>query len=265
VSNGGNLDLSAFSYEEWIEFFFNRPVVEGDRGFVNAFCSEYETIETDEPETVIGYFARLCNEFGSIGSRYSLPQINQALWAMLLPFDLGVTESLWDELIPLEMRIECVKTMAVPYRDFVAGHCAAVMENCFDIWWDLVMDSFWMAAEPPFRGTELELLDLMASLDLSSVESVVAGVQSHGMAPREHDYAALDDEMRRLLDTALETLGTILGLPDVRCQQYALHGLGHLHHPSGKSVVQQYIDRHRSELDEQGLAWVEACRDGTVM
>lgn len=45
----------------------------------------------------------------------------------------------------------------------------------------------------------------------------------------------------------------------------ALHGLGHLHHPAVRETVQKFIDTHQGELTEQGLRWVEQCRDGTGM
>jgi len=56
-----------------------------------------------------------------------------------------------------------------------------------------------------------------------------------------------------------------LELPDERCQGYALHGLGHLDHPGVRETVQCFIDTHRAELAPSEVAWLEQCRDGTVM
>jgi hypothetical protein len=62
-----------------------------------------------------------------------------------------------------------------------------------------------------------------------------------------------------------QTLSRILALSDPRAQEYALHGLGHLHHPEVRNLVQGFLDKHRDEFPPEGIRWVEQCRDGTVM
>jgi hypothetical protein len=79
------------------------------------------------------------------------------------------------------------------------------------------------------------------------------------------DPAKLTPRARALLDAMFVTLKEILELPDARTQGYALHGLGHLHHPQVRALVQAFIHAHNSELTPEGLRWVESCRDGTVM
>ncbi len=71
----------------------------------------------------------------------------------------------------------------------------------------------------------------------------------------------ISDEERAILNQMLTTLTEILALGEVRCEQYALHGLGHLPHPERAQTVQKFID----ESAEEGLEWVKQCRDGTVM
>jgi hypothetical protein len=120
------------------------------------------------------------------------------------------------------------------YADFVAKSEVEVMENCFDIWWDSIASGFW------------------------NEMSFARGV-------REGDVASLDSENCALLDSMFDTLSAILALPDKRTQQYALHGLGHLHHPGVHDLVQAFIDANRGAFSSDGLQWVEQCRDGTVM
>ncbi len=66
-----------------------------------------------------------------------------------------------------------------------------------------------------------------------------------------------------LADLALECLGEILAMDDVRCQGAALHGLNHLNHPKRPAMVQRWIDQHRG--NGWNLGWLEACRDGRAM
>jgi len=75
----------------------------------------------------------------------------------------------------------------------------------------------------------------------------------------------LNHEHRALLNTMFDVLSQILMLSDQRTQGYALHGLGHLHHPQVKKLVQSFIDENRTKMSVDHIRWVEMCRDGTVM
>jgi hypothetical protein len=81
----------------------------------------------------------------------------------------------------------------------------------------------------------------------------------------EGDVENLNPDERRLLDCMFETLSRILLLDDPRTQRFALHGLGHLHHPQVKTLVQRFIDENRHEFTPEGITWLEKCRDGSVM
>jgi hypothetical protein len=66
-----------------------------------------------------------------------------------------------------------------------------------------------------------------------------------------------------MFDAMYQTLLKILALDHPACQWSALHGLGHLRHPQGPEMVQNYLDAHRYELAEEDVRWLQACRDGT--
>jgi hypothetical protein len=74
-----------------------------------------------------------------------------------------------------------------------------------------------------------------------------------------------DSVESEILDAIFETLARVLRLPDLESQGCALHGLGHLPHNGVRSLVQAYIDNHQSDLRPDEIAWLEQCRDGTVM
>jgi hypothetical protein len=234
-----NLDLSSKSFDEFVAFLFDREVVRLDPPndfFVADFLQigHYDESIPSSPEVIVEYMTKLFSEFGQIAPKYSLSQLDQGIWN-LLGESLGLYGLLWDSSISLVKRLECIRSMYVVYSDFVARSDAEVMENCFDMWWDLLGDGFWGQLTLYEAGT------------------------------KRGDVGKLDSESRVLLDGMFETLSRILQLPDRRTQRYALHGLGHLHHPRVQETVQEYIDRHKSELTGQGLHWVEQCRDGTVM
>jgi hypothetical protein len=232
------LDLSSKSLEQFVEFFFNRDAVPDEKQFA-YFLTDLEGEPYDEaihssPSVVVEHLTKLFSEFGLIAPKYSLAQLDQGIWGMWGE-NLRLYELLWDSSVPLEKRVQCIRSMVFVYSDFVSKSTVEVMENCFDMWWDLILYGFWFQRKLFERHVKMG------------------------------DVSALDAESRRLLDEMFETLKQILALSDERTQGYALHGLGHLHHPSVPETVQRFIDNHKAKLTEEGLRWIEACRDGTVM
>jgi hypothetical protein len=199
----GNLDLSELSYEELLVFFFDRAAP-GPGEHVTSFSDEGSECEWSRPEAAVSFLTQI--------------------W-MIVGADFDLIRNLWDNAIPLEQRIECIRSMYFVYSDFVAKSDVRVMEKCFDMWWDLIGDSFWCQLNFFDRGKN--------SLKVE-----------HG------ETSKLDSDSRALLDAMFETLERILG---------------HLHHPKVRRLVQKYIDDNRDDITDDGLKWMEQCRDGNVM
>lgn len=233
-----NLDLSSKSFDQFVEFFFNRVVLPDEKQFdyylTGLAGEQYEEAVASSPAIVVEHLTKLFMDFGLIAPNYSLAQLDQGIWG-IFGENLRLYELLWNSAVPLEQRINCIRSMFFVYSDFVSKSEEEVMAGCFDMWWDLILHGFW------FQQKLFE-------------RNIKTG-----------DESKLDAESRLLLDVMCETLEKILGLPDARTQGYALHGLGHLHHPAVRETVQVYIDNHKTELTEQSLRWLEQCRDGTVM
>lgn len=51
-------------------------------------------------------------------------------------------------------------------------------------------------------------------------------------------------------DVMFETLKQILSLPNLDCQISALHGLGHLHHPDTKKIIDKYLKENSGLKDD---------------
>lgn len=54
-----------------------------------------------------------------------------------------------------------------------------------------------------------------------------------------------------LQDVFFQTLARILAIDSEACQKAALHGLGHLHHPQTREVIDKFIAEHPSLTPEQ--------------
>lgn len=227
--NFQDFDYSTLNYEEWLRFFFDRPVMPNITESSDMYYADSGMfLQASNPARVIDHLTAVCRNFRVVSERFTLPQLDQGIWAILgAHYDHG--EYLFDRSVALESRIDCICSMYRVYADFVAKSDVEVMENCFNMWWDILAHSFW------------------SKYDYS------------------YDVKQLDDDSWQILDAMFETLVKILELDDARTQAYALHGLGHLHHPKVNEVVQSYIDSHEGELTDEELKWLERCRDGEVM
>lgn len=225
-------DPSLLSYEEFIDYFFTAPT--GELWDVDPSGIKFVMPVVTRPGTVVRYLTRFCNEFHHFANRLSLATVDHGVDGMLSVAHFQLQSALWDNSVDLDERIRCIRSMYRVFEDFVA-HCKVeVLVGCFYMWWDNVCSSFWFE-----RTYERQL--------------------------RSEDYNLLDKQDRALVDAMHETLVQVLTVDDDRTKSCALHGLGHLHHPAVRETVQKYIDDNRTELTEQGLRWLEQCRDGTVM
>lgn len=230
-------DLSKLSFDEFVSFFFDHDLDKEEHWYQEPALENFHDFDDDDtlsPAVVVEYMTRVFTQFVSISSQYSLQQLDAGIWAMFSHGGFLVQKHLWLYATPLSERLACIRSMYSVYSDFVAKSTVEVMENCFDMWWDMLASSYW--GQMNF---------------------------SHNIA--EGDTGSLATDQRAMLDAMFETLSKILALPDPRTQAYALHGLGHLHHPGVRKLVQQYLDEYRSDMTPEGIKWVERCRDGTVM
>ena len=283
-----SLNLSPRSYVQWLRLVFDHSATAEHGEEADEWFWEAE-FDVSDPSRFVEHVTRLCREFKSVAGSYTLSQINQGLWFLFGPrVQFGAYLAEVD--VALEKRIVCVRAMVHPYSDFVAGSAVEMMENCFDMWWDMLCSDFWSAHRNRIKADEidaamaselstpednerfLQVADFLANVSLD--EDFDEQLKAHNLSHEELrsptqdieiTYDELEEAEKTVAGTMLETLSSILKLDDERCQGYALHGLGHLQHPQGRALVQQFIDQHHDEWDEEVLRWVEACRDGTVM
>jgi hypothetical protein len=232
-----NLDLSSKSFDQFVEFVFNRDVLPFQEQFdyylTDLAGQRYEEAVPASPTVMVEHMNKLFINFGRIASKYSLDQLDQGIWG-IFGENLRLYELLWNSSVLLEQREQCIRSMFSVYSEFVSKS-EEEMASCFDMWWDLILHGFWFQQKLFERHIKMG------------------------------DVANLDAESRRLLDVMFETLAKILALPDARTQNYALHGFGHLHHPAVRETVQVYIENHKNELTAERLSWIEQCRDGIVL
>lgn len=226
MSNPATLDPGRLSFDEFVAFFFDHP--ESEQFWYADARYALSDFVTCGP-AVLDHLTRLFSDFGAATDQYSPAQISHGWWAIFSP-SFALTEALWDNGIPLENRAACIRSMLVLFRDYVANQDAEVLQKCFFMWWHIIVTGFW----------------------------------AHQGQFEEPDVSQLDPESTSLMETMFETLKQILHVPDPRTQGYGLHGLGHLHHPGVRDLVQHYIEQNKDRFTEEHVHWIEQCRDGVV-
>ncbi|HEX5424995.1 MAG TPA: hypothetical protein VFW94_15715 [Candidatus Acidoferrales bacterium] len=225
-------DPSLLEYEDFIKYFFTAPVdafwdvdPEGVRFVMPVVV---------RPDVVVRHLTRLCDEFSEIARTIALESLDHAIDGMLSEANFSLQSALWNNTVDLGERIRCIRSMYGVFANFVAESKAEVLPGCFFMWWDHICSSFWFE-------------------------------QTYKRKLPAKDYTRLGDQDRALVDAMFETLARTLKVDDDRTRSCALHGLGHLHHPTVRETVQRYIDDNRAASTSEGLRWLEECRDGTVM
>lgn len=244
------------SFDEWVQFVFDHPVpVDIGKG-PNWYHTNNTSYEASRPSVLVDYSTHLFKEFKTVTRPYSYAQVNQAVWFLIpssgsldptlnqclmndpiLP-EIGLSED--EKRVDLGKRLECIHAMYYVFADYLVQPEIKVIETGFFMWWDFICGDFWGSVNR-HHETEGPLFGW----------------------PEGVTYDQLWDDERSIFETMFDTLVRILQVDGV--QNCALHGLGHLHHPQVPTVVQKFIDDHRPDTSEEGLKWLEQCRDGTVM
>lgn len=230
-------DLSALGFEDFIDLVFGSYGTDP-----STWKNQRQCFIATDPLGAIDRLTQLFHSFPSVAKAYSLPQLNNGIWALLGSGEIepSLVESLVspDNEHPkpsLNKRIRCIQSMYRVYADFVSRCEVETLENCFFMWWEFICFEFWSIAERNHDDT------------------------------KNIPYEDLNELERAIIDCIFETLNKILELDDMRTKICALHGLGHSRHPSRANVVQHFLDVNLAELPPEEVKWIEQCRDGTVM
>ena len=221
------IDPSIFDYDEFLRFFFDRPLLPDDEFWDDAFLIDGAGTWAgfQDELRLLSHLTNCCEESGRLAERFGVGRLAQGfdvLWGAFL--DCG--KVLFEGEAPTDVRVRAIRSMAWVYRDVVVPSTYWPLPSIFFMWWDLL-------------------------------SSCVPGGRRRG---REGLRAVGPD-----VDACLATLSMILAMPDECCQSCALHGLGHLPHPGAAAVVAKWLAAHGRSMTAKQIAWVEQCRDGIVM
>jgi hypothetical protein len=216
-----DVDISLLPYHQWLNFLFNHPVPERSLDG-NDWYWEYD-YEVSSPSQLVDHVTKLCKEFAAVSKIYTLAQLNQGIWFIVGPcIDFG--QYLRDTTATLEARRSCVGAMYNVYADFVSKSEVEEMETCFWMWWDILLEGFYMYETKPkdedTREIESKILETLSSiLQLDDMRTQYYAL--HGLGHLKHPNARTvvaryiemhgsewDSEGRKWLETCRD--GTVM-------------------------------------------------------
>ena len=120
------IDATGYDYERWIRFAFDHPVSR------KPWYYTEEMHFVCDPSVVIKYYARLFRNPRPSLSAYDDARLEQGVW-----FVVGsqLAQWLWDDDIPLNLRLECIAAMPAMFREFFADR---PLETACWMWWDML-------------------------------------------------------------------------------------------------------------------------------
>jgi hypothetical protein len=197
------IDTSAFDFDQWIRFAFDRPV--SDHPWYYTEDAHFVC----DPQNVITFYTRLFREPCPVLSHYDDARIEQGLW-----FAVGgqLRDWLWDNHLPLHLRLECVDAMPTMFRDFFLEH--PLDTACF-MWWDMLR-TFSDSPERSVVEQMIAALDQILRLPVRHCQMSAL----HGLGHLRHEskdgvvraflstHPHIDDEMREYAAGAIA--GTVL-------------------------------------------------------
>ena len=221
------VDISQFSFEEFITFLFNREVPSAEKSFI--YLAErgetkkwnpwyWGTETTFDSQHICDYYVLLFRQPNFLPERFTEAQLEQAFWAIQTTnLDCSVVNVIWNPELPFANREECVRSMLYLFKNLFATN---PLQTSVCMWWDSLCYCWHCGNKSRKNGGE---------------------------------DAAMQDVM-------FETLVEILALDSETCQGAALHGLSHLHHPSTEDVIRGYLGKHPTLNDEWRNAALGAAR-----
>lgn len=220
--------LSHLSFSDWIEHAFSHEIrLHGNPWFFDLDADWWDP----EPEEAVRYITRLFTDAPEALEWFSDDQIAQGFTYLMNTMASGDNGWFYSQTVPEQARWECVEAMQPLFRELFAPRCQPLLSHLSE-------------TEPvSLNGVVYMWFDVLPS------------------------FALPDDPAFDRLNLALvRTMGVILDLDSLACQESALHGLGHWHRFHAQAVermIDQYLASGAAARGEL-LTYARAARCGCV-
>jgi hypothetical protein len=94
----------------------------------------------------------ICRNFTGLAKIYASEQLDQGLWAVFATVHCG--QYLFDPTIESRLRIGCIESMYLPFRDVIATQTTDVKDSFYWMWWDMILHELYRS-----KGIQIRLFD----------------------------------------------------------------------------------------------------------
>jgi len=176
-------DIRDASFEDFLVFLFAHDVAPSPENLW------YRRAEVDyDPQRIASYYIRLFSAPRVLRDRFSAAELEQGFWAIQTGLrECSVRDLIWDRTVPLEIREECVRSMADLYAQLFVDEPIDTSSN---MWWDSLAYDWHSGNRAREKGGEDRLMqDVMFATLGKILELPVESCQKaalHGLGHLHH-------------------------------------------------------------------------------
>ena len=167
---------------------------------------------------VAEFLARLFERPAECTAKYSDEQLNQGLWFIADSSCSDDISTLLDESVTSELRERCIRSVATLFRELFSRRCSPILS------------SLNQANARPLNAVCYMWWDLLAS----------------ATGP-EDDLSLINEAL------CIEVMQAALSLPNIACQESALHGLAHWQEKfqqETREIIQEFLSSNSQISDD---------------
>ncbi len=179
------IDISEYSFEQFISFMFERDVPSETE---KRDPWHWNMEVTYLPGIICSYYVKLFRQPEFLIQQFSKAQLDEGFWAIQGPnLDCAVESVLWDTDLPFAAREECVRSMLDLFRLLFATE---PLDTSVQMWWDsLCYDWHCGNRNRDLGGEDLKMQDVMFET-LAAILSIDSpscqGAALHGLGHLHH-------------------------------------------------------------------------------
>jgi len=219
--------ITHLTFEDWVNFIFDHPAKGPD-----WYADQDAPFWNGSAALTAEYVTRLFEDPCPALEGFTDAELNKGLWYLISP-GLGEHMLCLDEpSLPIETRVRCVRSCESLFRKLFLPRCSPHLSH-----------RDWAGAAP-----------------LNSICYMWWDIMPVYGGPEPQDR-------ERLHAAALDTMGVILNLNSLACQESALHGLGHWRRCSPErteSLIDEFLRSHPDARPEL-LTYAKSARCGCVL
>ncbi len=161
-------DIRKATFDEFVIFLFDReviPIPPSGSGGPEPWYWHAEVIF--DPMQVAAFYIRLFTAPRILLQQFSPEQLEQGFWAIQSSnIECAVTETLWDQRLPFEIRESCVRSMFHLYELLFSD---VPLETSMDMWWDSLAYDWHCGNRVRAKGGEDQLMQDVMFETLSKI------------------------------------------------------------------------------------------------